>query len=279
MWDSRGMTGDLPRPEREVLEYYGRGKERDRLEVGYGPLERERTREILSRVLPRPPATVADIGAGAGVHALWLASLGYAVHLRDPVPLHVEQAEEAARERGLRFASAGVGDAREVDLRRGSVDAALLLGPLYHLQEAADRREALGEARRVLRGGGLLAVAAISRWAPVLDGLKLGLLEDAGHLGVLDGAQETGRFDPLPQSGFTKAYLHRPEELLKEATSAGFEVLDLVGVEGPGFLLSDFAERWEDPRKRAALLEGARRVERVPDLLGLSMHLLLTARP
>jgi hypothetical protein len=38
------MTGDRPRPEREVLEYYGRGEERDRLEVGYGPLERERTR-------------------------------------------------------------------------------------------------------------------------------------------------------------------------------------------------------------------------------------------
>ena len=44
VWDSRGMTGDRPRPEREVLEYYGRGEERDRLEVGYGPLERERTR-------------------------------------------------------------------------------------------------------------------------------------------------------------------------------------------------------------------------------------------
>jgi SAM-dependent methyltransferase len=270
---------ELPqRPEREVLEYYGRGKERDRLETAYGPLERERTREVLSRVLPRPPATVADIGGGAGVHALWLASLGYPVHLRDPVPLHVEQAEAAARERGLRLASVGVGDAREVDLEVDSVDAALLLGPLYHLQEAVDRRKALEEARRILRAYGVLVVAAISRWAPVLDGLKLGLLEDEGHLRVLDEAQETGRFDPLPQSGFTKAYLHRPEELREEASSAGFEVLDVVGVEGPGFALADFAERWANPRKRAALFEGARRVERVPELLGLSPHLLLVAR-
>ena len=272
------MTGDRPRPEREVLEYYGRGKERDRLEVGYGPLERERTRGILSRVLPRPPATVADIGGGAGAHALWLASSGYSVHLRDPVPLHVEQAGTASRERGLRLASAGVGDAHEVDLAADSVDAALLLGPLYHLQEAADRRKALEEARRVLRAGGLLAVAAISRWAPILGGLKLGLLEDEGHRGVLDAARETGRFDPLPQSGFTRAYLHRPGELREEVASAGFEVLDVVGVEGPGYLLSDFAERWADPRKRAALLDGARRIERVPELLGLSPHLLLTAR-
>ncbi len=272
------MTGGRPRPEREVLEYYGRGKERGRLEAGYGPLERERTREILSRVLPRPPATVADIGGGAGVHALWLASSGYSVHLRDPVPLHVEQAGAASREPGLRLASVGVGDAREVDLGADSVDAVLLLGPLYHLQEAVERRKALGEARRILRAGGVLAVAAISRWAPVLNSLKLGLLEDEGHLGVLDAARETGRFDPLPQSGFTRAYLHRPGELREEAASAGFEVLDVVGVEGPGFLLADFASRWADPRKRAALFEGARRVERVPELLGLSPHLLLTAR-
>lgn len=271
------MAGERPRREREVFEYYGRGKERGRLETGYGPLERERTREILSRNLPPPPAAVADIGGGAGVHALWLASLGYAVHLRDPVPLHIEQAEEAARGRGLRFASIGVGDAREVDLPDGSVDAALLLGPLYHLQEASDRREALGEARRVLRGDGLLAVAAISRWGPVLDGLRLGLLEDEEHLGVLDEAQETGRFDPLPQGGFTRAYLHRPDELRAEVESAGFGVSGVVGLEGLGFALADFAERWANPRKRAALLEAARRVEGVPELLGLSPHLLLTA--
>ena len=272
------MTGDQPRLEREVLEYYQRGEERARLEAGYGPLERERTREILSRVLPRTPATVADIGGGAGVHALWLASLGYSVHLRDPVTLHVQQAQDAAREVGLRLASAAVGDAREVDLGTDSVDVVLLLGPLYHLQEASERRKALGEARRILRAGGVLAVAAISRWAPVLDGLKLGLLEDEGHLGVLDAARETGRFDPVPQSGFTRAYFHRPGELREEVASAGFGVLDVVGVEGPGFLLSDFGERWTDPRRRAALFEGARRVERVPELLGLSPHLLLTAR-
>ncbi len=199
------MTGDRPRPKREVLNYYGRGKERGRLEAGYGPLERERTREILSRVLPQPPATVADGGGGAGVHALWLASSGYSVHLRDPVPLPVEQARAASRELGLRLASVGVGDAREVDLGAASVDAVLLLGPLYHLQEAVERRKALGEARRILRAGGILAVAAISRWASVLDSLKLGLLEDGGHLGALDRAQGTGRFDPPPRSGFTRA--------------------------------------------------------------------------
>jgi len=274
------MVEPPPRPDREILEYYELGKERDRLQTprGGAPLERERTREVLGRHLPAPPATVVDVGGGAGVHALWLSSLGYEVHLRDPVPLHVEQAGADARERGVRLASAAVGDARDLDLEDGSADLALLLGPLYHLQEAADRRRALLEARRVLRSGGLLAVAAISRWAAVLDGLRLGLLEDRGHLGVLDKVQDTGRFDPLPQGGFTKAYFHRPAELHGEVEAVGFGVLDLVGLEGAGFLLSDFAERWSDPRKRAALMEGARRIEGVPELLGLSAHLLLVGR-
>ena len=271
------MGEELPKLDQEIFEYYGRGKERDRLDVGYGPLERERTREVLSRGLPLAPAVVADIGGGAGVHALWLASLGYSVHLRDPMPLHVEQAVADARERGLRLASVEVGDARAVDLDDSSVDAVLMLGPLYHLQEADDRRQALGEARRILRADGFLAVAAISRWAPVLDGLVLGLLEDEGHIGVLDEGLKTGRFDPMPQSGFTSAYFHRPDELREEVASVGFEVEDLVGLEGVGFVLSDFAKRWEDPCRREAVLEAARRVERAPELLGLSPHLLLTA--
>ena len=55
---------------------------------------------MLRRHLPGPPATVVDVGGGAGVHALWLSSLGYDVHLSDPVPLHVEQAKADARKAG-----------------------------------------------------------------------------------------------------------------------------------------------------------------------------------
>lgn len=280
MHNGRLMGKQPPRPDREILEYYERGKERDRLDAARGgaPLERERTREVLGRHLPSPPATVVDVGGGAGAHALWLSSLGYDVHLRDPVPLHVAQAEADAREWGLSLASVAVGDARALDLGDGSADVVLLLGPLYHLQEATDRRRALLEARRVLRAGGLLAVAAVSRWAPILGGLAIGLLEHPEHLRVVEEAAETGRFDPEPPSGFTRAYLHRPEELREEISSAGFGVLDLVGLEGVGFAFSDFAHRWADPAKQTALMEAARLIEGVPELLGLSPHLLLVAR-
>src|SRR6185436_3267742 len=114
--------------------YYNRGLERDRLDAGAGALELARTQALLERYLPPAPATIADVGGGPGRYAIWLTERGYRVHLVDPVPLHVEQAREAARVLpGGALAGAEVGDARALNLADSSADAVLLLGPLYHL--------------------------------------------------------------------------------------------------------------------------------------------------
>jgi hypothetical protein len=62
-----------------------------------------------------------------------------------------------------------------------------------------------------------------------------------------------------------------------ELRAAGLEVLDLVSVEGLAFALSDLDERMEDPLGRAVVLDAARALERVPELLGIGPHLLATA--
>ncbi|MGH3302720.1 MAG: class I SAM-dependent methyltransferase [Streptosporangiaceae bacterium] len=143
-------------------EHYQRGEEADRLvAASAGQLEFERTQEIVLRRLPAAPAVVADIGGGPGRYARWLAGLGYRVMHRDIVPLHVERLR-AAHAPGSPI-DAAVGDARSLDLADASVDALLLLGPLYHLTRRADRAQVLREARRVVRPGGLVFGAAISR--------------------------------------------------------------------------------------------------------------------
>src|SRR5687768_17252347 len=157
---------DASRDAEEVAAYYALGLERGRLAGGEGALEFARTQALLGRYLPPPPAVVADVGGGPGRYAVWLAELGYRVHLVDPVPLHVEQARIAARSRpGVALAGVEVGDARTLRLPDASVDAVLLLGPLYHLPERHERLQALAEARRVCRQGGVIIAAAISRYA------------------------------------------------------------------------------------------------------------------
>lgn len=269
------------KPPDEVLGYYALGLERGRLDEDYFPLERARTREIVRRHLPRPPAVVLDVGGGTGPYALWLAEAGYEVHLVDPVPLHVEQAQAASGERASgRLARARTGDARSLPFADASADAVLMLGPLYHLTERDDRLRALDEARRVLRPGGFVFVAAISRFASLIDGLRGALFDDPAFAPVVerDLADGQHRNDTGDPRYFTTAFFHHPAELAEEVSAAGLALLDVLALEGPGAYLPDFAGRWADPVARERLLEFLRRVEAEPSLLGVSPHLLAVAR-
>jgi SAM-dependent methyltransferase len=257
----------------DVLAYYERGEEAGRLESSPEfRLELLRTQAILRAALPGAPARVLDVGGAAGVHARWLVDDGYDVVVIDPVPLHVEQARAA----GL---AAVEGDARSLAAGDASADVVLMLGPLYHLPERAHRLQALAEARRVVRPGGLLAAAAISRFASTLDGLRIGALADPAFRANVDRALATGVHrnpDRVP-SWFTTAYFHRPDDLRAEVEEAGWRSVRTVGVEGPAWLLGDLAAWLEDAGRRALLLERLARIEDEPALIGASAHLLALA--
>jgi SAM-dependent methyltransferase len=263
----------------EVLAYYARGREAARLGQGHGPLEFARTCEILERWLPPSPADVLDVGAGPGTYAAWLAARGYRVSVIDPVPLHVAQAQAAAALAGQPLAGARVGDARRLETPDRAFDAVLLLGPLYHLPARPERLRALGEARRTLRPGGLVAAAAISRFASLLAGVWEGVLGDPAYREIVARDLGDGQHrNPTDQDYFTTAFFHHPDELRAELTDAGFAVEALLGVEGPGWALHDLAAQWADPGRRADLLWAARAAESEPSLLGLHAHLLALGR-
>lgn len=254
--------------------YYSLGKERDRLGSGVGYLEFLRTTEIVSRRLPSPPAVVADIGGGPGRYALWLASLGYEIEHRDLMSLHVSQLSAE----GVAGINTAVGDARDIDLPDASVDAVLLLGPLYHLTGRADRLRALSECARIARPGGPVFAAAITRWSARMDGvLKARLyLEQPDMVALADEVERTGLMPPLFDGSFN-GYCHRPAELGEEVAAAGLPVESVLNVEGPAFLLSDLGERLDDPADREIVLSTARAFEAVPELSGIGPHLLATA--
>ena len=276
------MSDSTARPvPPEVVGHYDQGIEAGRLESSTGSLELVRTQEILTRFLPAPPATICDVGGGPGIYAAWLARLGYEVHLIDPIALHVRQALEAsAAQPETPIASCQVGDARRIEREDAGVDVTLLFGPLYHLTDRAGRLAALREAGRITRPGGLIFVAAISRFASALDGLLRGFIVDPEFQAIVREDLRSGQHrNPNNRDHyFTTAYFHRPEELRVEFAAAGLTHMQTLAVEGPGALIHRVEDHWDDPVWREQVLATIRLIEAEPALHGASPHLLAIGR-
>lgn len=264
----------------DVFVYYALGWEEGRLSAGIGRLEALRTAELLRRWLPPAPAVVLDVGGAAGRYALPLAADNYDVHLLDPVPLHVQQAHDASATADRPLASIQEGDARELPFADESADVVLLLGPLYHLTERADRQSALREAHRVLRPGGLAVIAAISRWASTMGGFAHGFLREPEFAAIVASDVATGvHRNPDARPGwFATAYFHRPDELVEEVEAADLVPDGPVAVEGVASMAPDIDAVLDDPDQRDRAMSALRRTEREPALLGASSHLLISGR-
>ncbi|MBE3557788.1 MAG: class I SAM-dependent methyltransferase [Ktedonobacteraceae bacterium] len=266
----------------EAQEHYASGYEARRLQSpGGGQVELARTKELVMRYIPPPPAVIFDIGGGPGIYALWLAKQGYEVHLVDAHPLHVELARQASQAQpDAPLTEIALGDARSLNYSDASADAALMLGPLYHLIERADRLKALREAHRILKPSGILLAVGISRFASVLDGLHLGLFDDPTfvqivHQDLTDGQHRNPTNHP---KYFTTAFFHAPEELASEVQESGFLYETTLPIEGPLWHSPYVAANFQDPQRRELLLGLVRRLEQEPSLLGVSAHLMAVAR-
>jgi SAM-dependent methyltransferase len=228
-----------------------------------GSLEFVRTQELIAQRVPAG-SRIADIGGATGVHAAALADAGHEVTLVDPV---VEQVEQA---RAYGTFEALVGDARWLPLEDSSVDVALLLGPLYHLAERADRLRALGEAIRVVQPGGWVFAAAIPRLAR--------LIAISGGAGMPRGWEDLIAHGSSPAGGrFPGGHFHTSAELAGELTETGLLQIEVVGVEGPAGLALEQLTEADDDLHRAALTL-ARAVGGQPGVQELSNHLLATGR-
>jgi ubiquinone/menaquinone biosynthesis C-methylase UbiE len=260
----------------EIVAHYEIFDEANRL-IEDNRLEFLRTAEIVERFILPPPAVVVDVGGGPGVYATWLAEKGYRVHLFDLVPRHIDAVRRKANPEQV---TAEIADARRLPLEDASADAVLLLGPLYHLVKRDDRIDALREAQRVLRPGGTLLAAGISRFASAIDGVFSNLLADPAFQKIVDRDLLEGQHrNPTNHPHyFTTAFFHHPEELKTEMLDAGFPDPEILAIEGFGWAVPDLEQVLDDAEARDRLLDVLRRIESEPTLLGASPHLLAVAR-
>lgn len=257
--------------------YTNRHDEVDRLNSTLkGQFERQRVREFLAHYLPSPPATIADIGGGPGVHAQWLQQEGYDVRLLDPVERHVKQALSAG-------VPAALGDARELPWDSDSVDAVLMAGPMYHLIDAMDRRLALREAARVVRPGGIIMAIAINRAANLVGAALANTLLHRQK--VVEDILTAG-YSPDNERMKSTTY-HTVVQLRAELSQVSSNV-EIQGLTGPGGWLTVLLDAHfrdqklpstlEEPDPLQTALECSRMADQLPHLAHTSSLLLGVGR-
>ena len=157
-----------------------------------------------------------------------------------------------------------------------SIDGVLLLGPLYHLTNRSDRIQALREAQRTLRPGGVIMAAGINRYASMVAALLEGLIGDVVFTPIYEQDLRDGQHrNPTDNpSFFTTSFFHYPQELIDELIEAGFRFEALLAIEGPARITKDFEEQWQSPQTQESILKIVRHVEAEPTLWGVSAHIM-----
>lgn len=265
---------------KKVYEFYNNGAEIDRFEHGLGIVEFYRSKEIISRYITEK-SVVYDIGGGIGKYAEWLAGLGHDVTMIELAPTAVEYAKQHMKTPY----TAQVGDARRLEQPDESADVVLLMGPLYHLQNKADREKALFEARRVLKRDGLLIAAGISRfstatWALSKYGTENNFLDDDIYMDMIRRELLTGEHDRPEKYPFfiADAYFHTVDDLENEIRESGFTIIDSVAVEGSVWITPTLEEKWSIEDSKNRMLEIIRTTERERTIMGMSPHFLTIGR-
>lgn len=189
------------------------------------------TLRALSDHLPPPPAAILDIGGGPGRYAIELARSGYSVILVDLSQKSLDYAKKMAKKAQVELAYYLHANALDLNsILPARFDAALLMGPLYHLLAEDQRRQAIGEAKRLLKWGGLIFASFITRFAP--------FRQAAGEKPEWLSQNRAYAFDLL-ESGvhergeaFPDAYFAHPDEIIPLMERSGFRTIRLIGCEG-----------------------------------------------
>jgi len=263
-----------------ITDYYDRHREREweRLDRRHR-MEFALTMRSLKEHLPAAPARVLDVGGGPGRYAIALAQLGHRVTLLDAAPGCLDLARRKAAEAEVQLAAVESGDARDLSrFKDETFDAVLLMGPLYHLIEETDRRAALREGRRVLRPGGLVFAAFLTRFAPIRAMAKESPEWPLENQQRFARILAEGVYQSAPgEEGFPTAYYVHPTEIKPLMESEGFETLDLLACEG---VVSQVEEKLNELPKQAFEMwaDLNYKLGRDPSVHGGAEHLLYVGR-
>lgn len=253
---------------RELLtDYYSNHDEEGRLLSRHGSVEYLTTMRYIEKYLT-PGMRVLEIGAATGRYSHTLARMGYQVDAVELVGHNIDIFQSLTQP-GEQV-TVCQGDARDLSfLADEAYDLVLLLGPMYHLFTVADQRQALSEALRVTKCGGILMAAYCGNEATMIQYcFGRGMLRQEKYQKLVDPVTFKAGSDPLELFE-----LYRKEDI--DALMAPFQTrrLHYVGTDLATNYMRDTVDAMEDDlfamylRYHFAICERA-------DLVGASHHIL-----
>lgn len=152
---------------KNLTDFYSNYDEEGRLQSQHGMVEFLTTMRYIDRYI-KPGMRILEIGAATGRYSHTLAQRGYRV---DAVEL-VEHNIRIFQEKTLTGEDVTIRQGNAMDLscfEDGTFDMTLLLGPMYHLFTKEDQLQALSEAIRVTKSGGVICVAYCGNEATMIQ--------------------------------------------------------------------------------------------------------------
>lgn len=262
---------------RDIAAFYSSDPERESGRLERHQLEHDLTWRYLNQYLPKQ-GSILEVGAATGRYTLELARRGYALTAVDLSATLIERCRRNLANEGLeRQVRLVVADARDLgQVTERGFDAVLLMGPLYHLVEEADRKAALREVHDRMREGGVIFTSFISRFGIMGDLLK-NLPDWIEKQAEVQSLLSRGRRpDDSPRGGF-RGYFARVSEIAPLHEAIGFEAITVVGVE-PAISADDESYNRLEGRQRQLWLDLLYEISAERSILGGSRHLLYVGK-
>lgn len=261
----------------DIAAHYNSEPEREHSRLERHQLEHELTWRYLNQYLPSK-GEILEIGAASGRYTVELAKRGYAVTAVDLSAVLIERCQQQLNEAGVADrVLLLVADARDLSVvGKKEFDAVLMMGPLYHLIEEADRTLALKQAFDRLRTGGIIFSAFISRYGLFGDLIKRmpeWIEKQTEVRGIIEQGSDPEHF---PRTGF-RGYFARVSEIAPLHESVGFETLVLAGVE-PAISADDESFNRLEGKERQLWLDLLFEISTEPSIIAASRHLLYIGR-
>lgn len=178
-----------------LSEYYGSYDEDQRLSSRHGSVEFLTTMRYIEKYL-RPGMRVLEIGAATGRYSHTLARKGYRVDAVELVQHNIDIFKTNTQPgEDVRIYQ---GNAKKLDmLSDETYDITLLLGPMYHLFTVPEQLEALSEAIRVTKKGGVVFAAYCGNEATMVQYcFGRGMIKEQRYRDLIDPVTFKASSDP-----------------------------------------------------------------------------------